>query len=120
MSEFEVKFSGFQEIGELEKDIIKNNCEKFCEKHNKKLKNIEFIELRLKNFQDKGLRKKFSVNSTLGFSGTVLTSKALDWKLIKAIDSSLKKMESEINRRFIGKIGGKNKAKARAINRRFQ
>ncbi|MBU2099733.1 hypothetical protein KKG83_02080 [Candidatus Micrarchaeota archaeon] len=117
MSEFEVKLSGFQEIGSLEKDLITNDCLKFCERNNRKLKNIEFIELRLKEHQKTGTRRKFSVRSSLGFSGTVLSSKAFDWKLIKAIDSSLKKMESEINRKFVGKLQGKNKLKARKMNR---
>ncbi len=116
---FEVKFSGFYEVDEIDKSLIINNCNKFFEKHNKKLKNIEFIELRLKDYEKEGLRKKFSVNSTLSFSGTFLTSKSWDWNLIKAVDSSLKKMEREIERKFVGKIQGKNKKQAREVNRRF-
>lgn len=117
MKEFEVKLSGFHEVEEMDKETIKNYCEKFYGRQNKKLKTIEFIEIKLKDYQKTGLRRKFLVHSTLGFAGTVLTSKALDWNLIKAVDASLKKMESEIKRKFIGKIQGKNKAKARVVNR---
>jgi ribosome-associated translation inhibitor RaiA len=108
---FEVKLSGFQEINEIEKEKIKSNCLKFCEKQNRKLKNVEFIEMHLKGYEREGLRKKFSVHSVLGFSGTMLTSKAVEWNLIKAVDSSLKKIEAEINRRFSGRIKGKGKQK---------
>ena len=119
MDEFELKLSGFQEVGEIDKNIIKNSCNKFYKKNNQKLKNIEFIEMHLKDFQKSGTRKKFSVHSTLGFSGTVLTSKGIEWDLIKAVDSSLKRMEKEIQKKFVGKIEEKNRKKARAINRRF-
>ncbi len=119
MEEFELKLSGFHEVGEIDKNVIRNSCGKFYKKNNRKLKNIEFIEIRLKDFQKSGTRKKFSVNSTLGFSGTVLTSKGLEWDLIKAIDLSLKRIEKEIQRKFVGKIGRKSRKKARAVNRRF-
>jgi ribosome-associated translation inhibitor RaiA len=117
MAEFEVKLSGFQEIDSMEQDLVRSNCIKFCERNNRKLKNIEFIELRLKEHQKSGTRRKFSVHSCLGFSGTVLSSKAFDWKLINAIDSSLKKMEAEINKKFVGKIQSKSKSRARKMNR---
>ncbi len=117
MKEFEVKLSGFYEVEKIDKETIKNNCIKLYERQNKKLKTIEFIEIRLKDYQKSGTRRKFLVHSTLGFAGTVLTSKALDWNLIKAADASLKKIDSEIKRKFIGKIQSKNKAKARVVNR---
>ena len=115
MAEFQVKLSGFHEVDEIDKDRITNNCNKFFLKHNRKLKNIEFIELRLKDYQKSGTRRKFSVHSTLGYSGTVMTSKAFDWSLAKAVDSSLKKMESEINRKFLGKIQEKTRNKERLL-----
>ncbi len=117
MAEFEIKLSGFKSVDGMDKGIIQNNCSKFCEKNNKKLKNIEFIEIRLKEHNIEGTRRKYSVHSTLGFSGTVLSSKAFDWKLIKAVDESLKKLESEIKKQFTGKIQEKNRKKMRRINR---
>ncbi|PIN99255.1 MAG: hypothetical protein COT90_00460 [Candidatus Diapherotrites archaeon CG10_big_fil_rev_8_21_14_0_10_31_34] len=117
MGEFEVKLSGFQDISGIDKNVIKTNCEKFFLKNNKKLKNIEYIEIKLKDYQIKGTRRKFSVHSVLGFSGTMLTSKSFDWNLLKAVDLSLKKIESEIDKKFIGKIQEKNRGKARSINR---
>ncbi|MFH1664468.1 MAG: hypothetical protein ABH986_06750 [archaeon] len=117
MAEFDVRLAGFQDVSEIDKGIIKNNCLKFCERHNKKLKNIEFIELRLKEHQTEGTRKKFSIHSILGFSGTILTSKDFGWNLVKAADGSLKKLEREISRKFVGKIQGKNRINARKFNR---
>ncbi len=119
MNEFEVKLSGFQEVDEIDKNKITENCSKFYVKHNKKLKNIEFIEIYLKDYQKEGNRKKFSVRSTLGFSGTSLSSKAFDWNLAKAVDSSLKKLESEIKRNFLGKISEKNKNEIRRNKKRL-
>lgn len=120
MGEFEVKFSGFQGIGETEKELIKDNCNKFYDRYNKKLKNIEFIELKLKSYQAEGTRTKFSVHSILGFSGTVLTSKAFDWVLLKAVDSSLKKIGTEVSRKFIGPIQRKTKAKTRILDKKLE
>lgn len=113
MDKFQVKLSGFHEIDGIERDRITNNCNKFYLKHNKKLKNIEYIEIRLKDYQKQGSRRKFSVNSTLGFSGTVLTSKSFDWSLAKAVDSSLRKIESEITRSFFGHISRKARNRLR-------
>jgi len=113
MDEFELKLSGFQEVDEAEKNAIAESCNKFFARHNKKLKNIEFIEIRLRDYQTEGTRRKFSVNSTLGFSGTVLNSSAFDWNLAKAVDLSLKKIESEIKRNFIGPVSRKARNKIR-------
>ena len=119
MADFQVKLSGFQEVDEIDKDKVTNNCNKFFLKHNQKLKNIEFIEIRLKDYQTQGTRRKFSVHSVLGFSGTVLNSKAFDWSLAKAVDSSLKKMESEIKRSFFGSISRKAKNRLRKNKKKF-
>ncbi len=95
-----VLFDGFEEIDSFEKTRLRTSAQRFVEKQNRKLKNVDFLVVRLKKYKKAGKRKKFSVHSRLGFSGTQLTAKAFDFNLAKAVTSSLKKIEREIEHRF--------------------
>ena len=95
----DLKTIGFEVLNEKTKDDFQKLWKEYSKKIKNKLKNVESVKIHLKEHSPGG-RIKFSIHTTVSYSGKVLEADAVDWDLKRTFHKVFNKIENEIEHTF--------------------
>ena len=98
-----INLIGFQNVDSFEKAEVLAHAANFYDKFNLKTKNVNAMEIHLKEYKKNPLpngREKFSIHSRLHMAGFQITAKHSGWKLSQTVLKSLKEIQKELEHKF--------------------
>ena len=94
-----LKTKGFDLLTGKTRDDFQKLWEEYSEKIGRKLKNIESVRIRLKEYSPGG-RTKFSIHVLATYAGKSMEADSVDWDLKRAFHKVFAKIEEEIEHKF--------------------
>ncbi len=85
----EIQFVNLPKLDEIDEKIVSNVINETYDKIEKICQNKIALKIQFKDHNITGLRKKHTVNSQLTAPGISMNSKAVNWKMISAVQDSL-------------------------------
>ncbi|MDO8537751.1 MAG: hypothetical protein Q7S21_02600 [archaeon] len=98
-----INLIGFQEIDSFEKSQVLEHATIFYDKFNLKTKNVNAMEIHLKEYKKNPLpngREKFSIHLRVHIAGMQITAKHHGWNLSQTMLKALKEVQKELDRKF--------------------
>ncbi len=96
----ELEINGINQLTEEDQSIVNKLVEKRLNKIERQIKNDFSLNVLIKEYEKDGKSKKYSVDFTLRVGNKYFKSKDTDWKLSNAVNSSLDKLQTEIEHKF--------------------
>lgn len=95
-----IKLKGEELLNEEEKKIVNKLLEGYYPKIERIAKNDLLLRAHIKEYDQDGKKKKYSINAEAIFSGKTLSSSSYDFDLARAIHKAMIKLENEIEHKF--------------------
>jgi ribosome-associated translation inhibitor RaiA len=95
-----IETKGFDLLGKEERELAKNILEEYHPKIQRQIKNSLVIKAQLREYKKDSKEKKYSFHIEAIFAGKVISAQAYGLDLSKAIHQAMKKIESEIEKKY--------------------
>ena len=93
-----IELSGFSDLDGANLVVVKKMIGNYAKKLSSMVTNFEKLSLHLKEVHKKEGSGKFELHAKVLFDGKIVTSEMTDRNLYFAIDKSMKKLESELEK----------------------
>jgi CBS domain-containing protein/ribosome-associated translation inhibitor RaiA len=91
-----ILIAGLDDGISYERRIAYRAAERLAKKASKILKNLHYIRIGIKTYQEKGTKKKYSIRAQLKSSNALYSARASDWNLTKALYEALERLERRL------------------------
>ena len=95
-----IKIKGISLLTEDERRLADKLLNEYYPKIQRRIKNVVFLRVHIKEYEKDGARKKYSINIKAINSTDVFEANAYDWDFARTMHKVLNKIENEIENRF--------------------
>ena len=96
----EVEIKNIEILTPDEKELTEKILNEYYKKIKRLVKDSPKLKVQIKEYNQEGKQKKFSINVDLHFSGRRLKSDAADWDLARTLHKCMVKIQNEIEHTF--------------------
>jgi len=87
-------------LNEKDREIAGKLLEEYHKKIQRLIKNPLLLKVHVKEYDKDGKKSKYSLNTEAVFAGKMIESSSWDYDFARAIHKGMKKIESEIEKKF--------------------
>jgi ribosome-associated translation inhibitor RaiA len=96
----DIEIIGVKLLTEKQKEIADIILNEYHKKIQRLIKNPLLLKVHIKEYDKDGKKSKYSINTEAIFAGKMIESSSWDYDFARAIHKAMKKIESEMEKKF--------------------